>query len=158
MKKFKFRLERIRQFRQLVKLDKQRELVLRNALLFDANQQLTDLQQAALLNHLEQQAELTAEEVQLRAIYGVRLKAEISKQAEVVEECEQEVAEARERYIAAAQEAETLEALKRKKLIEYRDYLSKEEGKFIDELTTQRAKRAVGIRGQEHYEHSEEEK
>jgi flagellar export protein FliJ len=139
MKRFRYRLERVLQFRKLVKDEKVRELLTRNRKLYEDSERLRELQTAELLNRIEADARLTAEELKLLGDYGHRLRRQIAGQREVVRDSEQAVEEATQEYIEAAKDEKTLGIHKERKLSEYGQYVQQEEEKFVDELNIQRA-------------------
>jgi len=138
MKRFQFRLDRVLQYRKLVKDEKTRELIQRRNKLYEESQRLKDLEAAALLNRLDEGVRLTAEQVQLVGMYAARLKEEIGEQEVRVEESQEQVAEAHKEYVEAAKEEASLATLRKRKEQEYQDYLAKEEGKSLDEFSIQR--------------------
>lgn len=139
MKKFQFRLERVLQYRKLLKDEKTKELILSRNKLFGEMEHLKELEMAALLNAIEDNIQITAEEIHLLGAYGARLKEDIEHQKEEIERSQEAVAKAEDAYIEAAKDEETLATLKEKRKAEYADYLNKEELKAIDEMTTQRS-------------------
>jgi len=138
VKKFRFRLERVLQYRQMVKDERIKALLEKNAELHEANKKLEELQAAVLMNKVAENATLAAHEIELVAQYSQRLREQIEHQNKTVAEAENAVLEARDNYISASKDSESLEKLKNRKHDEYEDYLLKEEGKFLDELSTQR--------------------
>ena len=139
MKRFKYRLERVLEYRKLVKDEKVRELLYRNQKLHEENEKLRELQAAELLNRIEEGVRLSAAEVQLLADYGYRLREEITGQEDVVEKSKEAVEEATAEYVEAAKDEKSLSTHKGRKLVEYQHYAQQEEDKFIDELNIQRA-------------------
>lgn len=138
MKRFRFRLERVLQYRKLVKDEKTRELIERRNKLQEDTERLRDLEMAALLNRLEENVYVTAEQVQLLGMYGARLKEAIAQQEEQVERSQEAVAIAHEAYVEAAKDEASLATLRKRKQAEYQEYVEHEEGKFLDELSVQR--------------------
>ena len=141
MKKFKFRLEKVLQYREIIKTEKKRELSLRLAILREAEDKLDALVSAQLENNVPQDAVLSANEYLMRGQYGARLKNEIIKQRLVIIEAEKKVEEARLEYIEAAKETRTLDMLKDKKKEQYEELVRHEESKILDETVTQRSSR-----------------
>ena len=139
MKKFCFRLERVLQYRELVKRDRKRELAAKTNQLLMEQERLTDLGRAWEANEVAS-GFVTVEMLQLVERYSMWLKAEVERQIKVVEEATKQVEEARNAYIEAAKESEALQTLKSKKYEEYLENYYKEEGKFLDEISVQRAK------------------
>ena len=138
MKRFKFRLERVLQYRKLLKDERTRELMEERSKLFEESERLKELEVAALMNRIEENARMTAEQVQMLGLYGQRLKQQIAQQQLQVEKQQEAVATARNAYVEAAKDEESLVTLKDRRLEEYKEYLEKEDGKFLDELSVQR--------------------
>lgn len=138
MKKFKFKLERVFQYREIVKQEKKRELTIAQNKLNTEKEILSELEKQALINHIEQDKPMLAAQVYLIGAYARRLKEEILKQGIKIVEAELEVEKALKNYIEAAKDHKALEVLKQKRLQDYREYIDKEEGKFLDELSVQR--------------------
>lgn len=136
MKRFRFRLEKVLQYRLMLKDDRKRELMLEIKRLNETQSRLERLRMAELANESALQAKSSAE-VQLAGLYAFRLKAEIASTIEQIAQCEKSVEQARERYIEATKEAEVLEQLKKRKKEQYEQYVSKEEDKVLDELSVQ---------------------
>jgi flagellar FliJ protein len=138
-KKFKFRLEKVLQYRETIKADKKKDLMIANNKLYEEEAKLEQLETALLENEMRSQQPMSVGEVSLYSQYSARLRKEIEHQKIYVQQAEQAVEEAREKYIEAAKDAESLEKLKEKKRDQYREYLEKEHEKFLDELTIQRS-------------------
>ncbi|RMG40493.1 MAG: flagellar export protein FliJ [Candidatus Dadabacteria bacterium] len=138
MKRFKFRLERILQYRTALKNEKLRELAMKNHALNENIAILEELQAAELLNRFEAGKTSDASDVLLMGMYAGRLIEQIDQQREKIKECQKERDAALEEYVEAAKDAESLEKLKQRKKREYQEYVDKEELKFLDELATQR--------------------
>lgn len=141
MKKFRFRLQRVLEYRKLIKQEKLRALLICNMELSQARGRLEALLQAERDNRIETQRPIDAGLVHLSGLYAVRLKLEIDSQRIHVYECEQAVEKALAEYVDAAKEAEAIVKLKERRLNEYREYLDKEDLKFIDEINTQKGNR-----------------
>jgi flagellar FliJ protein len=139
MKKFKFRLEKILQYREIIKTEKKRELSLRLGVLREAEVKLESLFSAQAVNNMPQDAVCSADEFFMRGQYSTRLKEEIVKQRLVIIEAEKKVEEARLAYIEAAKETKTLDMLKDKKKEQYEELVRHEESKILDETVTQRS-------------------
>ena len=141
MKKFKFRLEKVLQHRELVKEEKRRDLMLKNQELQDAQNKLQYLISAGRSNELAQGRIFQAGFVHHSGLFSERIKLEIAQQRIVIAEAQAAVDQAMAEYIEASKDAKTLEMLRERKLQEYNDYLHKEEEKFLDELSVQRGNR-----------------
>lgn len=137
-KRFKFRLQKVLEYRHMLKSDAQKELLVANNTLFSEQRILTDLETALLQNELTSNQVLSVGEIELYDQYSLRLRNDIGHQKVRVEEAVEAAEIARLAYIEAAKEAETLDKLKSKRKEEYRVYLEKEHEKFLDEFTTQR--------------------
>ena len=141
MKKFRFRLQRVLEYRKLLKQEKLRTLLMCNMELSQARGRLEGLLRAERENQLEAAQPVDAGLVHLRGIYSARLKLDIDSQRIKVFECEEAVEKALAEYVEAAREAEAIIKLKERRLAEYREYLDKEDMKFIDEINTQKGNR-----------------
>ena len=138
MKKFKFRLERVFQYRLIIKDEKRRGFMKCLATLREANDKLEMLRKSQLENQLESERLLQVEMVVMRGLYAARLRAEIEAQITLVEKLEEEVEAAKQEYIEASKETEVLEKLKKRKEEEYIQESDKADGKVLDELAVQR--------------------
>jgi flagellar FliJ protein len=114
------------------------ELVAKNAARDQAQRILEELEQSALQSSVTEGGTYSASDLLMLGDYHARLKREIACQEEVVARAQAEAEEARERYVAASKDAKSIEMLKQKRLIEYRDDALKQEGAELDELTVQR--------------------
>ena len=152
MKKFRYRLERVLEYREIVKNDKKRALGIARQELATAQKRLAELERDLVAERVRYGSVMTVEELELIRAYGEWLRAAIANQRTVITKCEEKVAKALAEYIEAAKEAESLIKHKEKKLTEYREYIEREEQKFLDELTTQRVGR---LRSQKISEDSE---
>ena len=94
------------------------------------------LQEAAENNRLAERGIVTMAQVYLAGNYAVYLDRVIKLQKMEVLKAEENVEEAKDAYLEAAKDAEALVTLKEKRRAEYMEYFYKEEGKFMDELTT----------------------
>jgi flagellar export protein FliJ len=138
MKKFKFRLERVLQYRHILKDERMRILLECQYRLKLAREKLEELERAAFNNEMPADKLLTAEEVLLRGIFSTSLKDQIVDQRLKILEAEECVQAAMSEYIEASKDAKTLDTLKARRRAEYEEYVQKEETKFLDELATQK--------------------
>lgn len=138
MKKFRYRLERVLQFREIMKAEKKRVLGLARQELASAEERLAALERELLIDRIGERTILTVDELRLFQAYAERIRTEIDKQKLYVQECQERVTRALADYIEATKEAESLIRHKTKKRGEYEEHLEKEQQKFLDELTTQR--------------------
>jgi flagellar FliJ protein len=137
MKRFRFRLERVLQFRERIREERKRDLTACLLALRAAETQLEELRTAELENEIRAQ-DITTADVELVSLYGKRLKLEIVNTNREIERRSQAVEVARNAYIEASKEAEALQQLKRRRQSEHDLYVSHEEAKLIDEMVTQR--------------------
>jgi len=135
MKKFQFRLDRVLQYRQLVKDEKSKELIVLRNILIEEQEKLKALEAAYFNTSIEEAS--SAEELQMVAFYLDGLKNDIECQKKVIQSATEKVLAAQAVYLQAAQEEKTLSQLKERNYLEYQEYLAKEEAKNIDEVTVQ---------------------
>lgn len=135
-KKFKFRLERIRELKAAVAQEKFRDLAKAATTLREAENYLEALFRAW---GEDQPTGARIEDYVLDTQFRARMKASVYKQREKVQEFKAAVEAARASYIEAKKEAETFEKLKSKALDDYKEEIAKEETIFLDELAVQRA-------------------
>lgn len=138
MKKFRFRLERVLQYRQTIKREKHRDLIKEQILLQEHLNLLVGLEQELQSVGVEDGAVILARDVKMLGDYAGRLRSNISDTQREIEEAQKRVERAREIYQEAAKEAEALEKLKARKNSEFQAYVLKEEEKFLDELAVMR--------------------
>ena len=141
MKKFKYRLGRVLDFRESEKKEKEAVLAEKNFELFSAESRLgviIDLQDKATL---PEQGELTMAELTLQREFQMSLREMLERQRILINEATQAVEEARDAYLEKAVEAETLVTHKEKKRLEHFGESKRAERKAQDELTVQRFKR-----------------
>lgn len=135
MKKFKFRLQRVLDFRKLLAGEKKRELMLRNLELSQAQDHLRTLEQAERDNLIAQNEIIDAALIMLNSQFGARLRDAIVAQRLAIIDAEDKVEQARLAYIEAAKDEKALLSLKEKKLQEYMHYLEVEQGKALDDFS-----------------------
>ena len=141
MKKFKFRLQKVLEYRTVVKQEKLRELALKNQALSEATESLAKLEAAYRENEVSQATLHSSQSVLLSGMYGERIKDEIVSERLNIIKVEEQVQKAREAYIEATKESETLETLKKKKSEEHRQAVEKADLNFLDELSVMRGNR-----------------
>ena len=142
MKKFKFRLEKVFQYRISIQDDKKR--ILTEYLI-----QIRE-QEDKLANYLQEQDKNSVSEYnnlagyQLQTVFATRLSTQINKTRDKISELEKLAEEARVEYVEATKDVQSLETLKKKQLEEYQQYVHKMDEKFLDELTVQKGNRLQG--------------
>lgn len=149
MKKFKFRLERVLQFRRVVKDERLRELLERRRQIEELQGAITALETELLAPRLFDGGIMMAHEVFLAASYVSRLKERLEKTRVAHAEAETLYQEALGRYIEAAREEKSLVTLREKRLGEYQEHIDKELQKLLDERATiQTSRGAVAASGE----------
>ena len=143
MKKFRYRLERVLEYRKIIKAERLRDLTMRNQEMHEARTHLEHLETELVRELAAQKPVMTIEELTLAGNYRDRVRALIERQHGLIEELRKKVEEALAAYIQAAKDAESLEKHKAKKHEEYLAYLDKETQKFLDELAVQRVGRSL---------------
>jgi flagellar FliJ protein len=138
MKRFKFRLEKLLEYRRNIKEDRKRELLLKNHQLREAEDKLAALERARDETRAGGRGVMGAELFLLTDAYRTRIMAEIEQQRIVIEDCRKAAQEAQAKYVEAAREEKALSLLREKRLREYQEYVQKEDEKFLDELSTQK--------------------
>ncbi|MCB0336997.1 MAG: flagellar export protein FliJ [Bdellovibrionales bacterium] len=138
MKKFKFRLQRVLDYRNSVKKEKERELAQRNAELHAAEERRDSIMDEQDNVSLPMEGEITMAELQLTKDYQAYLHESLIHQRLLVLEAAGAVEAARDAYIEKAIEAETLETLRKKKVDEHKAERRREERKQLNDLTVQR--------------------
>ena len=138
MKKFKFRLEKILQYRDSIKEEKLRDLKAATTRLKEAEEHLLYLETQFENNTPGDGVTIQVQDLYIQMAYSERLKQEIVAQKERIVEFEKAVEEARAIYIEASRDTEVLVKLKDKKLAMYEEFVAKQEEIFLDELVTQK--------------------
>lgn len=139
MKKFNFRLQRVLDFRNVGKKEKELELARENARLQEAEQQLRALEEVYMQQAIGE-GEMTMADLMMRGEYSEYLRDAIELQQVYVEQAIEAVEAARDAYIEKAIEAETLETLKKKRIEEHKEESRQAERKDLDRLVVSRFK------------------
>ncbi|MEZ4755121.1 MAG: flagellar export protein FliJ [Bdellovibrionota bacterium] len=120
MKKFKFRLERVLNYREAIKTEKKTELAKKNAKLAEEEQRLEMLEEAFLNNEAiidsSNASATSADMIRMAGMYAARLKNEIEKQHASIANVKKAVEVARLAYIEAAKEAVTIKNISLKRM------------------------------------------
>ena len=143
MKKYKFRLQKVLDFRMSLKDERKRELLAANQRLHEAEAELDRVRRELLKFGLSEGQTMSVEDLTLRSAYTERMRNAVAEQIEVVAMRQAEAAEAIQRYIEAAKDANALDTLKNRRFQEYMERIQKEEEKVLDESAVQRAGRAL---------------
>ena len=137
MKKFKFRLEQVLHYRTLIKEEKRKALLDKNYKLKLAQDRLQEVLVAQCANELSVGV-MSVNQVQLAGAYSAWLENALVNQRLAIISTQHEVEVAMQEYIEASKDARSLELLRERKLVEYRDLVDHDEAKFLDELNTQK--------------------
>ena len=139
MKRFRFRLQRVLDYRNVVKREHELELIRKNSELHENEERLANIiaaQDAATLGETERVT--TMAELGLETIYQEALQEALEQQRLLVIQAQQAVEQARDAYIEKAIESETLETLRRKRVDEHREEVRHDEKKTQDKLVVMR--------------------
>lgn len=138
MKKFRFRLQRVLEYRHTVTQEKERELAIKNAELRDAEDGVDMIMAAQDKAQLAADGVMTMAELALRGEYLDALQQSLVNQRLLVIQATDAVEKAREAYREKAIEEETLETFKEKKLEEHKEDTRRDERKELNDLVVQR--------------------
>lgn len=137
MKKFVFKLERILKYRQLIKDEKKKELILKNQILKKEEDRLNTLSRLMEENKIGE-GYININFLLLSGQYSVYLAEEIKNQKEVIKKSINDVEVAKNEYLLASKDSRALELLREKQETEYEKNLLKEEEKESDDMVIQR--------------------
>ena len=141
MKKFKFRLQTVLEYRERSRDDCKAEVVIANQALEQAQNEHSRLETLELQNTLSIQEVSPVSRVLLNAQISQGLRQRISDQKAIIELREKDVAKAMEIYMEASKELKAVTTLKERKLQEFNKHVAEKEATFLEELSTQRAAR-----------------
>ena len=137
MKRFKFRLQRVLDYRTALKKEQERLLAERNHSLRTAEGIVQEILNAQENSPAPAETQTMAE-MALIGAYQQRLTEELLEQRILVLEAAKAVEEAREAYIERAVEAESLERLKSRNLEEHKEEQHRSDRKQVNEIVVQR--------------------
>lgn len=143
MKKFRFRLQRVLDYRGRIREERLQELHKKNSELRQIQRRMDELERAFLEN-ADTSGALHHSVLELKAAYGERLKNEMEHVKLAILEAEKEVEEALLQYREALQEEEALVKLRDRRRAEYDEHVEQEEMKFLDELSVQKGNTLEG--------------
>ena len=140
MKKFKFNLESVLKYREIVQKQQERRLGEAGAALNEARDELTrmrtDLEQSYLVTAPAQSVDVTS--ALLYEQYRGRLAEEIEAKRAGVADLQAQFNERRAALAKAAQDKQALVTLKEKALAGHRQEMDKQQQNLVDELTSLR--------------------
>jgi flagellar FliJ protein len=156
MKRFKFRLQKVLDYRARICEEKRQELGRKNFERDQAIEHLENLRNSLRgLRYVEGGTEsasmpgvasgpvVSVHQFIMVGNYATRLEKEIEQQMVVVEEASEAAEKARLIYVEASKDVKALDTLKEKKLSDYNEERLKSEEQFLDEMTVQRFKRGA---------------
>ncbi len=138
MKKFKFRLERVLEYRHTLTQEKERELALRNSELHEAEEIKEFIEGEQDKAEAPPEEVMSMAELALRGEYYDALQQALVRQRHLVIQATDAVDAARLAYQDKAVEEETLDSLKEKQAEEHKETKRKDERKELDSLVIQR--------------------
>ncbi|MCB0329249.1 MAG: flagellar FliJ family protein [Bdellovibrionales bacterium] len=142
-KKFKFRLEKVLEYRKVVKDERKKLLLEKNRVVQSLEQEQERILQAVDNSELASES-LSAAEVEMLGMYKARLRDELAMNLLQLKKAEEEQEEALLHYQEAARDEEALVRLKERKQGEHIELILKEEEKFLDELGTMKGNTQYG--------------
>ena len=145
MKRFRFRLQKVLEYREGLRKESERELAFKNRELFEREERLRGIMAEQDRAGGVGEKLTTMAEVLLHGDYYRYLQQSLVDQRERVKEATEAVDAAREAYLARAVEEEKLSTLKEKKHEEFKEERAKAERKQLDELTVTRFRLKDGI-------------
>ncbi|HMO16765.1 MAG TPA: flagellar export protein FliJ [Oligoflexia bacterium] len=134
MEKFRFRLEKVKQFKEDASRDSKRELARQNARLSTAEDILSQLLEERHRQKLGADGLLTGADLGILNTYDHFLQNLLIKQRQSVQEAEIAVEKAREHVLEKAREEKALSLLKEKRFEEYQDEKKRQERKESSSL------------------------
>lgn len=138
MKRFKFRLQRVLEYREGLRKESERELALKNRALAENEERLHEIETAQENAGGGEEQVTTMAELAMLGDYRRYLHEALVQQRERVEEATKAVEEARDVYLEKAMEEEKLSTIKEKKQAEHKVEAAKADRKRQDELTVTR--------------------
>jgi flagellar protein FliJ len=139
MKRFRFRLQRVLDYRESLKKEKELELARRHHELSGAENRLGEIitEQNAVEGSIEERI-MSVEELSLCGSYQQRLREALMQQRQLVVEAKDAVQKAQDAYVEKAVDASVLDTLKQKLKTEHARECVREERKELDKLTVMR--------------------
>jgi len=134
MAKFKFRLEKVKQYRELIKKQAERELLDKRMVADQAEETMHLLTEEKNRNKVDNDDILTAGDLQVLASYEEFLLQLMKNQKQVVENTAIAMEQAREVFIDKAKDERALSLLKDRKYEEYREEQTRKQKKEFSEI------------------------
>ena len=141
MDRFRFRLERVKSYKEKLKKESERILSQRNAHLQNAEMILQKLQEEKDREKTTSDEILTAAELSLVGDYERFVQTLLDKQKVVIQDAEKAVESAREDLIEKAKDEKALSLLREKKLEEFQEEKKRRDRKDTSELAIRQFQR-----------------
>lgn len=141
IKRFKFRLQRVLDYRQIVKTERLGVLTEATRLLREAEAKLQALEAEANANTIAETGIVSGNTLYLQGFYAQGVRRWIEETRLRIIDLENKREAALQEYIAASKDVRALELLKQKKMGEYDAKILAFEAGQLDELAVQRAAR-----------------
>ncbi len=138
MKRFNFRLQRIFDYREALKLEQQRELARKTHELAIAEDRLTEIDEERSKAPISPGGLTTMAELGMLHDYMKGLTQLFEEQTLVVKEAESAVEAAREIYMERAIDAKTLATVKERRFEEFNEEKGRKEKTSLDGISVQR--------------------
>lgn len=138
MKRFKFRLQRVLDFRETEKEDLLHDLAKKNLRVKELEGHLNFLEEAERRNLLSEGEPVDVEFVHLLGNFSNGVQEAIVQTRAAIDQAKEEAAVALRVYFEKLKEVKTLYALRDKKQAEYNELVLKEDIKFLDELAVRK--------------------
>ncbi len=141
MDRFRFRLERVKSYKEKLKKESERILSQRNAHLQNAEMILLKLQEEKDREKTTSDEILTAAELSLVGDYERFVQTLLDKQKVIIQDAEKAVESAREDLIEKAKDEKALSLLREKKLEEFQEEKKRRDRKDTSELAIRQFQR-----------------
>lgn len=138
MKRFKFRLQKVLDYRTSEKRECERELARRNHDLYDAEEDLEQIIEASERSVIPVGDILTVGDIMMHGDYQARLREALEEQRALIIQAAEAVDMAREAYVAKAIETKALETVRQNRKNEHQQEVDKQQKKAVDEIVVQR--------------------
>lgn len=143
MKRFRFRLQRVLDFRNSLKKEQGLQLAKRNAELLTEQETLEGI----VAEHEQSTGQAggvhAASELKQVRDYGQRLQKRFVEQRQTVQEATQAAEDARLKFVEKSVDAEVFTNLKERKLHEFKEEVRRAEQKELDKLVVQRFRQSA---------------
>lgn len=143
MDRFKFRLDKVKSFREKLKKDSERILAQKMSVLTNAEQIMEQLKEEKDRQKADSDSILTAAQLSLIGDYEMFIQVLLEKQKGTIQEAEKAVEIAREDLIEKSRDEKALSLLKEKKQEEYKEEKKRLDRKETSELAIRQFNRGL---------------